>query len=64
MNFFKQTWVKVTAWIILFLDIVVLFLGGVTQKEVSTGVELTFIAIAAVAGIIAFITEHVKKENK
>ena len=52
MNFFKQTWVKVTAWIVLFLDIVVLFLGGVTQKEVSTGVELTFIAIAAVAGIV------------
>lgn len=63
MNFFKQTWVKVTAWIVLFADLVVLFLGGVTQKEISTGVELGFIAIGAVAGIIAFITEHVKKDT-
>lgn len=64
MDFFKKTWVKVTAWVVLFLDLVVLFLGGVTQKEISSGVELAFIAIGAIAGIIAFITEHVKKADK
>jgi hypothetical protein len=63
MNFFKQKWVKVTAWIILFADLVVLFLGGVTQKEVSDGVALGFIAIGAVAAIIAFITERSKAKE-
>ena len=63
MNFFKQKWVKVTAWIIIFADLVVLFLGGVTQKEVSDGVALGFIAIGAVAAIIAFITERSKAKE-
>ena len=63
MNFFKQKWVKVTAWIILFADLVVLFLGGVAQKEVSDAVALGFIAIGAVAAIIAFITERSKAKE-
>ena len=60
MNFFKKTWVRVTAWIVLFLDIVVLFLGGVTEADISQAVKLGFVAIAAVAGIIAFISSHAK----
>lgn len=60
MDFFKKTWVRVTAWIVLFVALVVLVLGGVTQAEVSEGVELAFRVIAAVAGIIAFITAHSK----
>lgn len=63
MNFFKQKWVKVTAWVVLFVDLVVLFLGGVTQKEVSDAVAIGFIAIGAVAAIVAFITERVKAKE-
>ena len=63
MNFFKQKWVKVTAWIVLFVDLVVLFLGGVTQKEVSDAVAIGFIAIGAIAAIVAFITERVKAKE-
>ncbi len=63
MNIFKQKWVKVTAWIVLFADLVVLFLGGVTQKEVSDAVALGFIAIGAVAAIVAFITERSKAKE-
>jgi 2-keto-3-deoxy-6-phosphogluconate aldolase len=63
MNFFKQKWVKVTAWTILFADLVVLFLGGVTQKEVSDGVALGFIAIGAIAAIVAFIAERTKAKE-
>lgn len=63
MNFFKQKWVKVTAWIVLFADLVVLFLGGVTQKEVSDAVALGFIAIGAIAAIVAFITERSKAKE-
>lgn len=64
MDFFKQTWVKVTAWIVFFADLVVLFLAGVTQAEVADGVTLAFSAIAIIAGIIAFITERTKKSAK
>lgn len=63
MNFFKQKWVKVTAWVILFADLVVLFLGGVTQKEVSDAVALGFIAIGAIAAIVAFIAERAKAKE-
>ena len=63
MNFFKQKWVKVIAWVVLFVDLVVLFLGGVTQKEVSDAVAIGFIAIGAVAAIVAFITERVKAKE-
>ncbi len=63
MNFFKQKWVKVAAWIVLFADLVVLFLGGVTQKEISDAVAIGFIAIGAVAAIVAFITERVKAKE-
>ena len=63
MNFFKQKWVKVTAWVVLFADLVVLFLGGVTQKEVSDAVALGFIAIVAIAAIVAFIAERAKAKE-
>ncbi len=63
MNFFKQKWVKVAAWIILFADLVVLFLGGVTQKEVSDAVALGFTAIGIIAAIVAFIAEHAKAKE-
>lgn len=58
MDFFKKTWVKVTAWIVLFIAIVVLLLGGVTQAEISNGVEVVVLAVGAVAAVIAFITGH------
>ena len=63
MNFFKQKWLKVVAWVVLFVDLVVLFLGGVTQKEVSDAVALGFIAIGAVAAIVAFICERTKAKE-
>lgn len=64
MNFFKKTWVKVTSWVVFFADLIVLFLAGATEAEVSSGVTLGFSAIAVVAGIVAFITERVKKDKK
>lgn len=63
MKLFEQKWVKITAWVVLFADLVVLFLGGVTQKEVSDAVALGFIAIGAVAAIVAFITERTKAKE-
>jgi hypothetical protein len=59
--FFSAKATKIVAWIVLFADIVVLFLGGITQTEVASAVELAFIAIAAISGIIVFICERCKK---
>lgn len=60
MSFFKQTWVRVAAWIILFADIVLLILTGVTEADISDAVKIAFIAIAAVSAVIAFIAGHAK----
>lgn len=63
MKFFQQKWVKITAWVVLFADLVVLFLGGVTQKEVSDAVALGFTAIGVIAAIVAFIAERAKAKE-
>lgn len=60
MDFMKKTWVRVVAWIVLFLDIIVLALSGVTQADISDGVKLVFVAIAGVSAVIAFIAGHSK----
>ena len=63
MKFFQQKWVKITAWVVLFADLVVLFLGGVAQKEVSDAVALGFTAIGVIAAIVAFIAERAKAKE-
>lgn len=59
--FFKAKATKITAWVILALDVVALCLGTATIDEITQGVELTGVIIAAVAALVAFITERVKK---
>lgn len=61
MDFFKKTWVKVFAWILLAVAVVVLILGGAGVELINTGVGLTAAIVAAVAALVAFITERVKK---
>ena len=60
--FFNNTIVKVVAWVILALDVVALILGGASVAEISKGVELTVGIISAVALLIAFIADKIKKE--
>lgn len=60
MDFLKKKWVRYTGWIVLFLDLGCLIVGGVTKAEISEAVELAFKAVGIIAGIIAFIGGHAK----
>ena len=61
--FFQNKITKTVAWIVLALDIVVLFLGNVTESEIVDGVKMVFVIIAGVAMFIAFISERVSKKK-
>ena len=58
MDFFKKKWVRIVAWVVLFVDVAVLLLGGITQAEIGDGVKLVAEAIALVSAVIAFIAGH------
>ena len=61
--FFQNKITKIVAWIVLALDIVVLFLGNITESEIVDGVKMIFVIIAGVAMFIAFISERVSKKK-
>ena len=60
--FFQNKIVKLVAWIVLALDVVVLIIGGATSAEIGSGVELVAGIVAAIATLVAFIASKIKKE--
>lgn len=60
--FFNNTIVKIVAWVILALDVVVLILGGASVAEIGKGVELVAGIVSAVALLVVFIASKIKKE--
>lgn len=60
--FFNNKIVKVVAWVILALDVVVLILGGASVAEIGKGVELVAGIVSAVALLVVFIASKIKKE--
>lgn len=61
--FFNNKIVKIVAWVILALDVVMLILGGASVAEIGKGIELVAGIISAVALFIAFIASKVNKEK-
>ena len=59
--FFNNKIVKIVAWVVLALDVVLLILGGASVAEIGKGVELVAGIISAVALFIAFIASLVNK---
>ncbi|MCQ2125102.1 MAG: hypothetical protein MJZ25_13055 [Fibrobacter sp.] len=62
MDFLKNKWTQIVAWVVLALDTVVLIIGGATLEELSNGLVLTSAIVAAVSALIAFIAERVKEK--
>jgi hypothetical protein len=60
--FFNNKIVKIVAWVVLALDVVVLILGGATSAEIGSGVELVAGIVGAIALFIAFVAGKIKKE--
>lgn len=59
--FFNNKIVKIVAWVVLALDVVLLILGGASVADIGKGVELTAGIVSAVALLIAFIASKVNK---
>lgn len=59
--FFDNKIVKIVAWVILALDVVMLILGGASVAEIGKGVELVAGIVSAVALLVAFIASKVNK---
>lgn len=59
--FFTNTVTKVVAWLVLALDIVVLFLGGATEKDFNSFTLLVLAVVGAISALIAFISGKIKK---
>ena len=60
--FLNNKIVKIVAWVVLFLDVVLLIVGGTTAKEIGDGVQLIAGIVGAVALFIAFVAGKIKKE--
>lgn len=59
--FFQQKWVKITAWVVLFIAVIALIIGGVTVEDINKGTALAAAIVMAIAAAIAFITERTQK---
>ena len=59
--FFNNKIVKIVAWVVLALDVVLLILGGASVAEIGKGVELVAGIVSTVALLIAFIASLVNK---
>ena len=62
-DFFNNTWVKITSWILLLIGAVALILDGTSVAEIGKGVELIAGIISAVGLLVVFIKEMVEKKN-
>lgn len=61
--FFNNKIVKIVAWVVLALDVVLLILGGASVAEIGKGVELVAGIVSAVALLIAFIASKIGKKE-
>lgn len=60
LDFFKNKWVQVTAWVLLALSSVVLIIAGVVVEDVSSTVVMIGGIVSAVSALIAFIASKIK----
>lgn len=60
MDFFKKTWVKILAWVLLIVGAVALILGGIPVEDIKSGILLTAGVVDAIAVLIAFVCGKVK----
>ena len=61
--FFQNKITKIVAWIVFFLDAVVLFLGGTSAAELNDGVKIIAEIFGLAAVLVAFIAERVSKKK-
>lgn len=61
-NFLNQTWVKVVAWVMIIIGVVVQLLDGVSVVEINEVVELIFGIVQAIGLLIVAIQKLLQKK--
>ena len=64
MNFFKQKWVEITAWIFVIIGTLALILGGTSVGDIVKVPELVFGIVEAVGLLIIFIKKMIQKKDE
>lgn len=63
MNFFKQLWVMIVAFVFIIIGVIVLILGGVTVGEINNVVELIAGILSAIGLLIIAIRKLLQKKD-
>jgi hypothetical protein len=63
-DFFKKTWVKVGAWVMVIVGSLVLILGGTAIADIGKIPTLVFAIVEAVGILIAFVASLVKSKTE
>lgn len=61
-DFLNQTWVKITAWIMIGIGAVILLLDGISVGDINQVVELIFGIIEAIGLLIVAIAKLLQKK--
>ena len=61
-NFLNQTWVKIVAWVMIVIGVVVQLLNGVSVVEINEVVELIFGIVQAIGLLIVAIGKLLQKK--
>ena len=61
-DFLNQTWIKITAWIMIGIGAVILLLDGISVGDINQVVELIFGIIEAIGLLIVAIAKLLQKK--
>lgn len=61
-NFLNQTWVKIVAWAMIVIGVVVQLLNGVSVVEINEVIELIFGIVQAIGLLIVAIGKLLQKK--
>ena len=62
MDFFKKTWVTITAFVFIIIGVVILLLGGISVGEINNVVELIAGILSAIGLLIIAIKKLLQKK--
>jgi hypothetical protein len=61
-GFLNQTWVKIVAWVMIIIGVIVQLLDGVSVVEINEVVELIFGIVQAIGLLIVAIQKLLQKK--
>ena len=64
MNFLKNKWIQLTAWLLLIVSTAYLIVAGFTQGEISAVTGATIGIVGAVTELVIIIAGLINKKDK